>query len=576
MGTRTRIVCGVVAIGLGLTACSAGAGSSPQQGGAQGKDTATVALRTPNWILPISAPGFTQGENEIFSTALYRKLFSYKLDGSNPDNVDPQRSLADPPVVSDEGKTLTITLKDNTWSDGKPITTKDIQFWWDLVTTNKDKWASYKPGGFPDNISAFKVKDDKTFSVTTTKAYNAAWFVGNQLNRIVPLPQHAWDKSGDPKQTFEELTAASKDPKSYATNPLWKTNSGPWKLESYVPSGEVVLAKQDTYSGPDKPKLNKIVLRPFTGDDAEFNVLRAGQIDYGYIPPANLSQKSYLESKGYTISPWYGWSITYLQLNFNNPKTGTLFKQPYLRQALQMLIDQPTISKVIWSDMAAPTCGPVPAKPGTPGGQGCVYPFDPAKAQQLLESHGWKVTPDGQTTCADPALCGEGIAKDTPLSFTVTSQSGFSATTKMFAEIKSAMAKVGAQLTIKEVPDSVAVTPACKPEDAKCDWDMSFFGSQGSWYYPAFASGERLFQTDAPVNLGSYSSPEADQLIEKAQFSDDAGALQEYNDFLAKDLPVLWMPNPVYQVSAYKSGLQGVDPQDPMNLMYFQDWSWKS
>ncbi|SDK81360.1 peptide ABC transporter substrate-binding protein [Nonomuraea jiangxiensis] len=577
MGTRIRILSGVVALGLGLTACSAGAGSSSQQqqSGSQGQDTVTVALRTPNWILPISAPGFTQGENDIFATALYRKLYSFKLDGSSPDNVDPDRSLAAPPEVSDGGKTLTITLKDNTWNDGKPITTKDVKFWWDLVSANKDQWASYKPGGFPDNIASFKVKDDKTFSITTKQAYNAAWFVANQLNRIVPLPQHAWDK-GDPKTTFEELTAASKDPKSYATNPLWKTNSGPWKLQSYVPSGEVVLAKQDTYSGTDKPKLNKVVLRPFTGDDAEFNVLRAGQIDYGYIPPANLSQQSYLESKGYDVSPWYGWSITYLQLNFNNPKTGVLFKQPYLRQALQMLIDQPTISKVIWSGMAQPTCGPVPPKPGSPGGQGCVYPFDPAKAQQLLESNGWKVTPDGQTTCEDPARCGEGIAKGTPLNFTVTSQSGFAATTKMFAEIKSQMAKLGVQLTIKEVPDSVAVTPACKPDESKCDWDMSFFGSQGSWYYPAFASGERLFQTDAPVNLGSYSNPEADKLIEKAQFSADASALQEYNDFLAKDLPVLWMPNPVYQISAYKAGLQGVEPQDPMNLMYFQDWSWKS
>ncbi|GAA3155573.1 hypothetical protein GCM10020001_094340 [Nonomuraea salmonea] len=65
----------------------------------------------------------------------------------------------------------------------------------------------------------------------------------------------------------------------------------------------MVLAKQDAYSGPDKPKIGKIVLRPFTGDDAEFNVLRAGDIDYGYIPPANLSQKSYLESKGYKVAP---------------------------------------------------------------------------------------------------------------------------------------------------------------------------------------------------------------------------------------------------------------------------------
>ncbi|MEN3608708.1 peptide ABC transporter substrate-binding protein [Plantactinospora sp. ZYX-F-223] len=589
----TVAVASALALGLGLAACS-GDSSSSGKGGSQGKDTATVAFRTPNWILPISAPGFTQGENAIFGNAQYRPLYQYKLDGTAKYNIDTERSLANPPEVSDGGKTLTITLKDNTWSDGKPITTRDIDFWWNVVTANKDKWASYRKGGFPDNIAAWTIKDEKTFSVTTTQVYNTAWFVGNQLNRITPMPQHVWDKDSatasvsdldktpaGAKKVFDFLMAASKDPKTYASNDLWKVNSGPWKLEKYVPNGEVVLAAQPSYSGTDKPKLSKIVLRPFTSDDAEFNVLRAGEIDYGYVPAANLSQKSYLESKDYTIAPWYGWSITYLQLNFNNPKTGVLFKQDYLRQAMQMLIDQPTINKVIWSGMAEPTCGPVPPKPGTAGSaeNGCVYSFDPNKAKELLETHGWKVTPDGQTTCqsagAGANQCGAGIAAGTPLAFTVTSQSGFAATTKMFAEIKSQMAKLGIELTIKEVPDSVAVTPACKPTEATCSWDMSFFGSQGSWYYPAFASGERLFATDAPVNLGSYSNPQADQLIEATQFSGDDTALKAYNEFLAKDLPVLWMPNPVFQISAYKSGLQGVEPQDPMNNMYFQDWSWK-
>jgi peptide/nickel transport system substrate-binding protein len=587
-------VASALAIGAGLAACGGDGGSKSAQGGSQGKDTVTVAFRTPNWILPISAPGFTQGENATFTTALYRHLYEYKLDGSAQYNINTERSMAAPPVVSNGGKTLTITLKDNTWSDGKPVTTRDIQFWWNLVTANKDKWASYREGGFPDNIAEWKITDEKTFSLTTKQAYNTAWFVGNQLNRIVPLPQHAWDKDsatasvGDlastpagAKKVFDFLTTASKDPKSYASNELWKVTSGPWKLDKYVPNGEVVLAAQPNYSGTDKPKLAKVVLRPFTSDDAEFNVLRAGEIDYGYIPPANLSQQSYLESKDYKVAPWYGWSITYLQLNFNNPKTGVLFKQPYLRQAMQMLVDQPTINKVIWSGMAAPSCGPVPLKPGTEqAADGCVYPFDPAKAKELLETHGWKVTPDGKTTCQTPGTaanqCGEGIAAGTELAFTVTSQSGFAATTKMFAEIKSQMAKLGIELTIKEVPDSVAVTPACKPADATCSWDMSFFGSQGSWYYPVFASGERLFSTGAPVNLGSYSNPEADRLIEATQFSADESALKAYNDFLAKDLPVLWMPNPVYQISAYKSGLQGVEPQDPMNYFYFQDWSWKS
>ncbi|MFE9957226.1 peptide ABC transporter substrate-binding protein [Micromonospora sp. NPDC005299] len=586
-------VASAVALGAGLVACGGGSDSS-KGGGSQGKDTATVAFRTPNWILPISAPGFTQGENAIFGQALYRSLYQYKLDGTAQYNIDPQRSMAEAPVVSDGGKTMTITLKDNTWSDGKPVTTRDIQFWYDLVRANKDKWASYRAGGLPDNIAQWSVKDDKTFSITTTKVFNTAWFVDNQLNKITPMPQHAWDKDSataavsdlastpeGAKKVFDFLTTAAKDPKTYDSNELWKVNSGPWKLAKYVPNGEVTLAAQPNYSGADKPKLAKVVLRPFTGDDSEFNVLRAGDIDYGYVPAANLSQEGYLKSKGYTVSPWYGWSVTYLQLNFNNPKTGVLFKQPYLRQSLQMLIDQPTISKVIWSGTAAPTCGPVPAKPGTNGADaaGCAYSFDPAKAKELLESHGWKVTPDGQTTCQSPGSgpnqCGDGIAAGTALNLTVTSQTGFAATTKMFAEIKSQMAKLGIPLTIKEVPDSVAVTPACKPTDATCSWDMSFFGSQGSWYYPAFASGERLFATGAPVNLGSYSNPEADKLIEATQFSGDESALKAYNDFLAKDLPVLWMPNPVFQVSAYRSGLQGVEPQDPMNFMYFQDWSWK-
>ncbi|MEU6207246.1 peptide ABC transporter substrate-binding protein, partial [Micromonospora musae] len=549
-----------LALGAGLVACG---GGSSKDGGSQGKDTVTVALRTPNWILPISAPGFTQGENAIFGQALYRSLYQYKLDGSAHYNIDPKRSMAEPPAVSDGGKTLTITLKDNTWSDGKPVTTKDIQFWYDLVTANKDKWASYRAGGFPDNIAQWTIKDDKTFSITTKQAYNTAWFVDNQLNRITPLPQHAWDKDsatgavGDlastpqgAKKVFDFLTAASKDLKTYDSNELWKVNSGPWQLAKYVPSGEVTLAAQPKYSGEDKPKLAKVVLRPFTSDDSQFNVLRAGDVDYGYVPAANVSQEAYLKSKGYTISPWYGWSVTYLQLNFNNPKTGSLFKQPYLRQAMQMLIDQPTISKVVWSGTAAPTCGPVPAKPGANGtdAAGCVYSFDPAKAKELLESHGWKVTPDGQTTCQTPGTganqCGEGIAAGAALNLTVTSQTGFAATTKMFSEIKSQMSKLGIQLTIKEVPDSVAVTPACKPTEATCSWDMSFFGSQGSWYYPAFASGERIFATDAPVNLGSYSNAEADRLIEATQFSGDESALKAYNDFLAKDLPVLWMPNP--------------------------------
>lgn len=90
-----------------------------------------------------------------------------------------------------------------------------------------------------------------------------------------------------------------------------------------------------------------------------------------------------------------------------------------------------------------------------------------------------------------------------------------------------------------------------------------------------YASGERLFATGAPpVNLGSYSDEKADELIDATQFSSDPEALEEYDDYLAEDLPVLWMPNPVNRVSAYSSDISGISPpQDPMLNMYPQDWS---
>lgn len=582
-----------------LAACSGGAdtaggGSTSPAGSTESAAAAggsvSFATATPTWILPISAPGKTQGENALFIDLMYPSLLAYSLSADNDFNIDVDRALAELPEVSDDALTYTITLKDHTWSDGTPFTTRDVEFWWNLVTNNTEKWASYREGGFPNNVEAFEVVDEKTFTIKTTEAFNPGWFINNQMNRITPLPAHAWSKTADGETPgeadrtpegaaaiFDYLTAASEDLSTYATNELWQTVLGPFKVSSYVPNGEVKMVANADYSGDDKPTLDEFIMRPFTSDDAQFNVLRSGGIDYGFIPASSIAQRESVESMGYTVEPWYGWSITYMPLNFANANTGHIFKQKYIRQAMQHLIDQETISKVIWNDMAAPTCGPVPQQPGAAGSsEGCAYDFDPAKAKQLLEDNGWEVSPDGVTTCTNPGTgegqCGADIEAGEGLSFNVVSQSGFTATTRMFAELKSSFAGVGIELNIREVPDSVAESQKCEEGDTSCAWDLSFFGSQSSWYYPVYASGERLFASDAPVNLGSYSDEKADELIEASMRSDDPAALQEYNDYLAEDLPVLWMPNPVNRVSAWKSSIEGISPQDPMLYIYPQDW----
>lgn len=87
MTSRKRFVAGAISViaatAMLLSGCSGenSTSSKEAQTGSPGS-TVTMAFRTPNWILPISAPGFTQGENAIFTNALYTPLYNYDLNSN--------------------------------------------------------------------------------------------------------------------------------------------------------------------------------------------------------------------------------------------------------------------------------------------------------------------------------------------------------------------------------------------------------------------------------------------------------------------------------------------------------------
>lgn len=108
---------------------------------------------------------------------------------------------------------------------------------------------------------------------------------------------------------------------------------------------------------------------------------------------------------------------------------------------------------------------------------------------------------------------------------------------------------------------------------AACKWQLSFFGTAGSWYFPAYPSGDSLFQTGGGSNFGSYSNPAVDKLISRTTTSESTEAVQEYSAALAKDLPVIWLPEPDYQVSVVKNGLGGF-AQDSLANFHPAMWKW--
>ena len=79
-----------------------------------------------------------------------------------------------------------------------------------------------------------------------------------------------------------------------------------------------------------------------------------------------------------------------------------------------------------------PTYGPVPVLPKNDlvdsYEKSNPYPYNPAHAESLLKSHGWKVVPNGIDTCQKPGTgpsdCGAGIPQGAQLNFTMVYVSG--------------------------------------------------------------------------------------------------------------------------------------------------------
>ncbi len=122
----------------------------------------------------------------------------------------------------------------------------------------------------------------------------------------------------------------------------------------------------------------------YTSDAAEFDsLLSAGGISYGYLPFNDAAQVSRVTADGYKVEAWPTWGITYISLNFASPQVGAIFKQLYVRQAMQRLINQAGYISTFLQGYGNATYGPVPLVPSSQFVSSAEkhnpYPYDPGR-----------------------------------------------------------------------------------------------------------------------------------------------------------------------------------------------------
>lgn len=549
----------------------------------------------PNWILPISDPGHSGSPNtEQFSYLMWRPLY-WTGTGSQP-NVDDSLSIADPPKYSGGNRTVTVKLRNYTWSDGKPVTARDVEFWFDLVKYNKTQWSGYVAGNIPDNVARFRIVNQKTFQLTLRSAVSPQWYTANQLVLITPMPQHAWDKTSDQgtvgdsdrsasgaKAVFSYLLGKSKQLSKYASDPLWKTVDGPWSLSKYDTDGHISFVPNKHYAGKDKPAVTRFDEIPFATDSAEFNSLLAGGVDYGYLPFSDLKQRSRVASQGYHFSAWNLWTVNFIAINYNATGTGPIVSQRYVRQALESLVNQPLIIKQIFHGQGAQNFGPIALQPKNPfvTVKQNPNPYNPKRAVTLLRQHGWTVKPGGVTTCTSAgsgaSQCGSGIPAGTKLAFSLIVNSGNHPVNLEMQALKSTFSqKAGVVLNVRPEPFTQVISDAfascTKAKPSACPWQMADWG--GGVNLSPYPTGEQIFASGGSSNPGHYADPKADQLIRASQVG-GATELRAYEQYITDQVPVIWVPNLTYQLSMIRNDLHGADAQNPYIGITPERWHWK-
>ncbi|MCC9077545.1 peptide ABC transporter substrate-binding protein [Litorilinea aerophila] len=340
-------------------------------------------------------------------------------------------------LVSEDGLTVRYNLlEDVVWSDGEPFTCDDVLFTWE-VAVNPDSGA-VNTTGF-DKIASITCEDDHTAVVQFSEFY--APF--KDIFTFV-LPRHA---TGDPAQMQEW---------EFNWNPI---GTGPFKLESWTSGDSLVFVANENYRGqPDKPHLDKLIVRIIPSREVGKALITSGEIHFLWdLTEADVPE--FRDNPDITVNSAPGPGTERLVLNLADPTldaTDDPLNNPHpllgdlrVRQAIQYGIDkQFIVDELLYG---ATTVG---VSELSLGWAKCDIPpseYNPDKARALLEEAGFiDQDGDGIRECHGCLYAEEG----TPLRLKYQTTSGNQLREESQQLILEMMADIGIEFYIENVPSS--------------------------------------------------------------------------------------------------------------------------
>ncbi len=326
--------------------------------------------------------------------------------------------------VSKDGRTITYHLRRGVkWSDGAPFNADDVVF----STAVVNNLANNEFGRL-DQIANVSEPDKFTVVFHLKKPYSpstASFFSSCCANPCL-LPKHLLAQ-------YPNINNAP-----YNSLPV---GIGPFKFERWDRSKRVVLVANPLY-WRGRPKLDKIIYRIIPDHDALLSQLEAHKVDMWYqFSGAYLARIQTLPA--YTVFRQPSYAYNHYDFNVTHPTLSDLRVRQALRLALnrQALVDNVEHGIGIVQDSATPVTAPYFVGLGT-------TPYDPAKANALLDQAGWARGADG-------IRAKNGVALD----LNVAIQSGRPDTDAQVALIRNDWKQVGVALNVHHYPATQMFAP---------------------------------------------------------------------------------------------------------------------
>ncbi|MGH8916690.1 MAG: ABC transporter substrate-binding protein [Acidimicrobiia bacterium] len=429
-----------------------------------------------------------------------------------------------------------------TWSDGEPITARDIVYTFDTVRRLglQGGWEV----AFPAEIEEIVADSDTQVRIELSKRPSlAVWPYGIGLAPI--MPAHVWAPRTDPLQTAAAL---------YELDGAGDVSGGPLQIDA-VEEQRILSVANPAYS---RPTPDTVTYSIYPDEASAVAALEAGEIDT-VVSPNGLSAESIasLESAdGVSIEQSPANSIRYLGFNL----TREPMSAPAFRQALSLLLDREAATQSVVPDASAAYTMLSPAN---------VQWFDPEQAAAiagafdgdlperlskvigLLQADGyaWATPPSAVDGALSP---GRGLTIDgqapAPLTILTPGDEYDPARPDYTQRIEATLQAFGFEVSSVITDFDTVIDLAFTVDDSGVrQYDMYVLGwTLGNPARPDFY--RFLFASDGTVNSTGYSDAEFDAQLaryEQATNVEEAkAALWEMEKTLAEDIPYLVLYHP--------------------------------